>query len=401
MTKIRSATWSTPKQTPGSAAGHARPGKRDVGRRAPAATRGALQPLLNQRQVELGAVVRDDGIAAVEECGDVALPRRHGVARARLLRAKDVQAAVLALCARHLSYRMVPMTVISCRWREKPVVSMSSSSSSIRRAACTSRLYKRCAGLRGKQAWRGARSSRGAGGQSTPFSSRLPRSIPNARGASRPTNPRASGRRSSDNEGFAKNASHKTSLTAAADMKLRYAAMMYCSSTRAQKYSPGRNWIGSRTMWLANWWWRPCSPRQARPGNPLRTCRPWSIAWISRTASPASHSRPHSAAYNSKDERQGRTGKGKKIQNTSSSKRSSSCRTSRLPRLDARHLPSRTAPALRRSLQTVPEGDGLEAGWHAAATPPRVDPLDHNMTQGRCDPVGGAICFHHPQGVPL
>jgi len=36
----------------------------------------------------------------VEERGDVALHRRHGVARARLLRTKDVEAAVLALRAR-------------------------------------------------------------------------------------------------------------------------------------------------------------------------------------------------------------------------------------------------------------------------------------------------------------
>jgi len=95
---------------------------------------------------------------------------------------------------------MVLMTVISCRRREKPVVSMSTSSSSIRRAARTRRLYKRCAGPRGKQAWRGPGSSEGVGGPFTPFSSRLPPSIPNARGASTPTNPRASDRRSSDNE---------------------------------------------------------------------------------------------------------------------------------------------------------------------------------------------------------
>jgi len=36
----------------------------------------------------------------VEERGDVVLYRRHGVARARLLRAKDVESAVLALRAR-------------------------------------------------------------------------------------------------------------------------------------------------------------------------------------------------------------------------------------------------------------------------------------------------------------
>jgi len=46
----------------------------------------------------------------------------------------------------------------------------------------------------------GAGSSEGAGGASTPFSSRLPRSNPNTCGASAPTNPRASDRTSSDNE---------------------------------------------------------------------------------------------------------------------------------------------------------------------------------------------------------
>ena len=206
-----------------------------------------------------------------------------------------------------VSYTTVPMTVISCRWCEKPVVSISSSSSSIRRAARTCRLYKRCAGPRGKQDWRGPGSSGGAGGPSTPFSSRLPHSIPNACGASTPTTPRASDRRSSDNE---TQALPKRQSQDVADSSGRHEAQVRGDDVHARKHSPGRNWIGSRTRWLASWWWRLRSPRQARPGSPLRTCRPWSIAWISRTASPASHSRPHSTAYNGKDERQARTGKG-------------------------------------------------------------------------------------------
>ena len=68
---------------------------------------------------------------------------------------------------------MVLMTVISCWWREKPIVLMSSSSSNIRCAARTSLLYKRCAGPRGKQAWRVPGSSGGRGGPSPPFSSGL------------------------------------------------------------------------------------------------------------------------------------------------------------------------------------------------------------------------------------
>jgi len=48
--------------------------------------------------------------------------------------------------AMELEDTMVPMTVISCRQREKPVVSMSTSSSSLRHAARTRCLYARCAG---------------------------------------------------------------------------------------------------------------------------------------------------------------------------------------------------------------------------------------------------------------
>ena len=49
-------------------------------------------------------------------------------------------------------YTMVLMTVISCRQRVKPVVSMSTSSSSLRRAARTFCLYARFAGPHGNQA---------------------------------------------------------------------------------------------------------------------------------------------------------------------------------------------------------------------------------------------------------
>jgi len=45
-------------------------------------------------------IVFDDGVATVEERGVVALHRRHGVVRVRLLRAKDVDAGVFALRAR-------------------------------------------------------------------------------------------------------------------------------------------------------------------------------------------------------------------------------------------------------------------------------------------------------------
>jgi len=64
---------------------------------------------------------------------------------------------------------------ISCRQREKSVVLMSTSSSSLRRAARTCCLYARFAGPHWKQAWRGPGSSEGAGGPSTAFSSILPR----------------------------------------------------------------------------------------------------------------------------------------------------------------------------------------------------------------------------------
>jgi len=129
-----------------------------------------------------------------------ALHRRHGVVRARLLRAKDVEAAVLALRARRRVLHNGPNAVMLCQRREKPVVSMSTSRSSIRRAAHTRRLYNRGGGPRGTQAWRGPRSSEGAGSPSTPFSCKLPRSKLNAHGASTPTNPRASDRTSFDNE---------------------------------------------------------------------------------------------------------------------------------------------------------------------------------------------------------
>ena len=46
------------------------------------------------------AVVLDDGVAAVDQRGDVTLHRLHGVVRASLLRAKDVEAVFFAPCAR-------------------------------------------------------------------------------------------------------------------------------------------------------------------------------------------------------------------------------------------------------------------------------------------------------------
>jgi len=68
MQKIRSA-----KRTPRSAAGHVSPSRSDVVCCAPAATRGAVHPLLNSQHVQLDAVVRDDGVTAVDERGNVAL----------------------------------------------------------------------------------------------------------------------------------------------------------------------------------------------------------------------------------------------------------------------------------------------------------------------------------------
>ena len=90
MQKIGSAKWTLQ-----SAAGHVSPGRSDVVRCAPAATRGAVHPVPNSLHVLLDAVVRDHGVAAVEERGDVALicasstPR---VVRAHLIRAKDIEA---------------------------------------------------------------------------------------------------------------------------------------------------------------------------------------------------------------------------------------------------------------------------------------------------------------------
>jgi len=119
----------------------------DVVRCAPAATRGAVHPLLNSRYVE-----------------------------------------------------RMPLytTTASQRWR-------SAATSRFIRASSTPRCRESASALRkrrssGKQAWRGPGSSEGAGGPSTPFSSRLPHSKPNARGASTPTNPRASDRTSYDNK---------------------------------------------------------------------------------------------------------------------------------------------------------------------------------------------------------
>jgi len=139
--------------------------------------------------------------------------QRHSSGGTRLRRASSTascervystQKTLKQVCSRSaraaVSYMMVSMTVISCLQREKPVVLMSTSSSSLRLSAQTRCLYERCAGPREKQAWRGPGSSEGAGGPSMPFGIRLTRSKPNARGASTPTNPRASDRTSSDNK---------------------------------------------------------------------------------------------------------------------------------------------------------------------------------------------------------
>jgi len=71
------------KQTLRSATGHVSTGRSDVIRCAPATTRGHVQPLLNSRHVQLDAVVRDNGVAAVEERGDVALIRASSTPRRR------------------------------------------------------------------------------------------------------------------------------------------------------------------------------------------------------------------------------------------------------------------------------------------------------------------------------
>jgi len=78
MQKIRSA-----KRTLRFAAGHFSPGRSDVVHCAPAATRSAVQPLPNSQHVQLDAVVRNDGVAAVEERGDVALIRASSMPRRR------------------------------------------------------------------------------------------------------------------------------------------------------------------------------------------------------------------------------------------------------------------------------------------------------------------------------
>jgi len=106
-----------------------------------------VQPLLNSLHVELDAVVHNDGVAAVQERGHVALHPRF----------IDATASRERVCSAQKT-------------------------------------------LKRKAGWRGPGSSEGAGGPSTPFSSRLPCSKLNARGASTPTNPRASDRTSCDNE---------------------------------------------------------------------------------------------------------------------------------------------------------------------------------------------------------
>jgi len=77
------------------------------------------------------------------------------------------------------------------------------------------------------------------------------------------------------------NASRRTSLTAAADMKLRYAVMMY---TRANTLA--RQELDRQQNQVVG---QPVVEAALAKTSPLRTCRPWSMPWISRTASPASH----------------------------------------------------------------------------------------------------------------
>ena len=223
------------------------------------------------------ALVRDDGVAAVEKRGDVALHLRFIDATASRERVCSAQKTLKQRCSRSaraaVSCTIVPMTVISCWRREKPVVSMSTSSSSLRRAARTRHLYKRCTGPRGRQAWRGPGSSEGAGGTSTPFSSRLPRSKPNARGASTPTNPRASDRTSSDNE---TQALPKCQSQDVADSSGRHEAQVRGDDVHAREHTSPAG-IGSAAE-PGGW--------PAGGGSRARTCRPWSMPWISRTALP-------------------------------------------------------------------------------------------------------------------
>jgi len=138
------------------------------------------------------------------------------------------------------------------------------------------------------------------------------------------------------------NASHKMSLTAAADMKLRYTAMMYtrAKTLARQELDQQQDQVGGQPVVEAALA-KTSSSRQSSQNMPtMEHCMDL------EEALPASHSRPHSTAYNSKDERQARTGKGEKIQNTSSSKRSSSCRNSRSSRSSRSNFSSGFMPDL-------------------------------------------------------
>jgi len=75
-----------------------------------------------------------------------------------------------------------------------------------------------------------------------------------------------------------------------------------------------------------------------------------------------------------------------------------------MPRLDARNLPSRTAPALSADSAS----GGRVGGGLVQLLPPRVDPFDHNGSCNGtrtgdeiCDPVGGATILPPPAGRAL
>jgi len=134
-----------------------------------------VQPLPNSRHVELHVVVRDDGVAAVEERGDVALHQRF----------IDATASRERVCS-------------------------------------AQRMLKREAGMEG------AREQRGRGWpvyaiqqQIAAFKTERTR----RKHVYKPV--QAIEHLLTTNLRICQNASNRTSLTAAADMKLRYAAMMY------------------------------------------------------------------------------------------------------------------------------------------------------------------------------
>jgi len=121
------------------------------------------------------------------------------------------------------------------------------------------------------------------------------------------------------------NASHRTSLTAAADMKLRYAVMMYTrANTLAwQELDRQQNQVVGQPMVEAALA-KTSSSRQSSQNMPtLEHCMDLEDSLASQ----------HSTAYNCKDERQARTG-----HNT--------LRASRLPRLQ--NSPGDEAPGQPR-----------------------------------------------------